>query len=276
MEREYLEWHCNKLNIHLYYRTIHYLKREEQRELFETESRRARFELYKYVVDLERLEGVCLGHHKGDVVENVLTNLIRGRDPSDMTVMREQQLMDGVQLFRPLLSLTKDDIYDYAHSYGIRYFLNSTPAWSCRGVLRDTVLPALKNQFGEFESNVIAFAEKCSFYANEYEALIDQQRQPLSNAYGTRVVHTGKDWNALVMNIMHGYGYPMASKKSMTLMLHWLDGKRNAMFQLSKDVVVCAQDKYLYFINHTLVKKDKLVSFELFPELCSSLLKRLL
>ena len=54
IEREFLEYYCGKVNVPFYYRTIDYIVREDDRELFEIETRKARFALYQYVVMKEK------------------------------------------------------------------------------------------------------------------------------------------------------------------------------------------------------------------------------
>jgi tRNA(Ile)-lysidine synthase TilS/MesJ len=55
----------------------------------------------------------------------------------------------GVLIWRPLLAHTKDDIYDFAHKYGVPYLRDTTPSWSTRGKLRNMLVPLLIDIYGE-------------------------------------------------------------------------------------------------------------------------------
>ena len=168
-EREFLTDYCQMLDIKLYYRSVYYMTRTTEyidRNVYETETKILRFGLYKYVSDKENLIGVCMGHHMGDITENVFTNIIKGRSIGDLGVMKMSDYQYDVKIHRPFLNLIKSNIFEYAHKYSIPYFKNSTPVWSCRGVLRDQVIPILQKQFGDFEPNIIKFMNACDEMAN--------------------------------------------------------------------------------------------------------------
>jgi tRNA(Ile)-lysidine synthase TilS/MesJ len=46
-------------------------------------------------------------------------------------------LIEGIHIWRPLLSHSKAEILDFAHLFGIPYLKNSTPIWSTRGKIRN-------------------------------------------------------------------------------------------------------------------------------------------
>jgi tRNA(Ile)-lysidine synthase TilS/MesJ len=63
-----------------------------------------------------------LGHHRGDLIENVLSNSHKGKGPLDLSGMASVGLNDGVTIYRPFLSLEKVQIFDYSHTFGVPYF----------------------------------------------------------------------------------------------------------------------------------------------------------
>jgi len=255
-EREFLEYYCNKIGVKLYYRTIDYIDRTN-RELFETETRKARFNLYKYVIDKERLEGICLGHHLGDIVENVFTNIIKGRSVNDITVMEKRQEQNNVTLFRPFLNLKKDDLLLMAHNVGVPYFLNSTPSWSCRGVLRDKIIPILKEQFGDFEHNISKFTESCSLYTNFYNK--HNIIKEIKSDYCIKIEYVPELTNKseqLLLNIMHSNGYHMVSHKLINNFILWLNTNKNNQFELGKNMFCYYKNNYLHFINYTKILNE--------------------
>ena len=78
--------------------------------------------------------------------------------------MGEISLIHNVNVWRPLLTHSKDEIYQFAHSFGVPYFkgicsyiyiailycfvIDTTPSWSTRGKLRNQLLPLLKEMYG--------------------------------------------------------------------------------------------------------------------------------
>jgi tRNA(Ile)-lysidine synthetase-like protein len=262
LEREYLQYYCAQYGIPLYYRTIHYMKRDDDlldRNVFEEETKKARFLLYKWVSDKERLDGICLGHHKGDIIENILTNMIKGKDLKNVKGMSETQVMFDVTVFRPFLSLTKEVIFEYAHFFKKRYFKNTTPDWSCRGVIRNKVIPDVKKQFGDIEHNMIAFAERISFLEEFYQEEVTKKIKERVGRYGTRFTECKEvmdNIDSIVMRFMHGNGYHMASKKSIRQFLLWMSSqfKLKNKYQISKDVYCFYRNGYYYLVNDTKIK----------------------
>lgn len=262
IEREFLQYYCSSKGIRFYYRTIHYIKRHDEmidRNLFEEETKKARFNLFKYVIDKEHLDGICVGHHMGDIVENIFTNMIKGRDLKNIKGMNEKQQLFGVTIYRPFLRITKDIIMDYAHYHKISYFLNSTPDWSCRGVLRNKVIPDLKNQFGEIEMNLILFAERVSFLDTFHQQEMEKRLLELEKRtdYYTRMVycHLVIDRiESIVMKFMYENGYHMASKKTMNNLMKWLKDKKESQFQLNKDTFCFYRNEFIYFVNEIKIK----------------------
>ena len=269
-EREFLEYYCNMLNIKLYYRTIYYINRSNDfidRNIIEEETKKARFNLYKYVIEKEGLSGIILGHHMGDIVENVFTNIIKGRNLENITVMEEENIIYDVKIFRPFLNITKNIIYEYAHYNKIPYFLNSTPVWSCRGVLRDQIIPLLKKQFGEFEHNIIKFTQNLSEMSSFYKKEMDRYIITLdTNKYTSKIIFNSEYLlkeqviDMLLLKIMHGYGYHMISKKSRKNLIRWLKGNKDTMIDLDKNVFCYynIKNNYLYFVNYTVIINENI------------------
>lgn len=62
--------------------------------------------------------------------------------------MTDVGVTEGVSVWRPLLSNNKDEIYAFAHKYGVPYLQDTTPSWSTRGKLRNVLLPLLMDIYG--------------------------------------------------------------------------------------------------------------------------------
>ena len=83
----------------------------------------------------------------------------RGASPLHLSGMSEVSVANGVCVWRPLMGHLKDDIYSFAHRYGVPYFKDSTPSWSTRGKLRNHLIPLLRDMYGDgCLSNLTALA----------------------------------------------------------------------------------------------------------------------
>ena len=65
--------------------------------------------------------------------------------------MSIQSVEQGINIFRPLLNISKSDIIKFAQKYNIPYVYDSTPSWSERGQMRDILIPQIK----EFDEDIL-------------------------------------------------------------------------------------------------------------------------
>jgi tRNA(Ile)-lysidine synthetase-like protein len=152
-EELFVESWCDFMNIPCYTRRITEITREpcmelNLRELYETYTKNVRMNTYKTVWnDFLKLDGnpvVVLGHNKNDCFENILTNITQQKKYDNLRGMASVDCQDDITFWRPLLNTTKDEIKQFAQTYNIPHLMNSTPAWSARGKIRDIVRPTLE------------------------------------------------------------------------------------------------------------------------------------
>jgi hypothetical protein len=202
------------------------------RNIYETETRQIRFNLYKYVINKYNLNGICLGHHIGDITENIFTNLIKAKQIYNLGQMKKKDIQNDVIIFRPLLDLSKDQIFNYSNQYLIPYFKNSTPSWSCRGTIRDQIIPILKKQFGDFEPNIIHMMNMFCKMAN---LNLKYQIQPFIDSvtkfkYGIKIpINITQPekiddlfFDPILLELFHSNAISMISIKSKNGFLKWL------------------------------------------------------
>ncbi|KAL6072721.1 tRNA(Ile)-lysidine synthetase [Balamuthia mandrillaris] len=161
-EADYVEQWCEQRGVVFRKRTISEVTRGvTKREDYEEISRNIRFGFYKTVLEeFKGCPGVMFGHHKGDVQENVISNIMKGCSLVDLSGMHAESVINGVSIWRPMLPHPKSDIYSFSHKYGIPYFKDTTPKWSTRGKLRDQLMPLLQDMYGEgYLSNLSTMAE---------------------------------------------------------------------------------------------------------------------
>jgi len=167
-EADFLEGWCGRQGVIFHKRAITEYKRGvTKRDDYEKLTRDIRFGTYRSVLDkYGSSSGVMFGHHKGDIQENVVSNMMKGCTLLNLSGMSEVSEMQGVKVWRPLLLHPKKDIYEYGHKYGVPYFKDTTPRWSTRGRMRNEVLPLLGDVYGDgFRQNLSNLAgESAEFH----------------------------------------------------------------------------------------------------------------
>ena len=153
-EKDFLIEYCNCKNIKLEYIDMEITRDLIKRDVYENLSKKTRYDFYKKICDDNKIEGVFLGHHEDDLSENIFNNIMRGgREITDLSVFKEENIILGVKVFRPLLNIKKDEIYKIAHEYQIPYFKDTTPDWSCRGKMRRKIFPECEDCYGKNYNN---------------------------------------------------------------------------------------------------------------------------
>jgi tRNA(Ile)-lysidine synthetase-like protein len=248
------------------------------RDEYERRAREIRFQEYRNAISKERQQvaevlstnsssinnkvrvgndlvcGVVLGHHRGDLRENVLSNAHKGCGPLDLSGMTEVSLNDGVTIYRPLLGLEKSSIFDYAHKFGVPYFKDTTPHWSTRGKLRNKLLPLLEEIYGEGSmNNLSALANE----SDEARALLYQTvvgpflnqvaRKPMGIYFDTVPwkLQGLYFWKLVLREVLHNAGLGMFKEKSVAsfferiqatkLRAGWLQCRRDYAVYLKGD-----------------------------------------
>jgi tRNA(Ile)-lysidine synthetase-like protein len=151
-ECQFVEWWCNHIiETPLYIRNIDEIQRErcsKMRTLYEDVTRRIRFSMYEYVCKqnscISRDSFVVLGHNKDDCEENIFSNLSKNIHFDNLYGMTEYTIESNIQLWRPFLTISKTDIYNVAREKNIPYLFDSTPPWSQRGKMRNTLIPQIE------------------------------------------------------------------------------------------------------------------------------------
>jgi hypothetical protein len=169
-------------------------------------------------------------------------------------------VINNVRIFRPFLNNTKNDIYTFAHNNFIPYTKNTTPIWSCRGVLRNKIVPELKNQFGNGVLNNLIHIGSSS---NEWNNIINKCiLQPIFNTieYKTNgckihITDNYKDftkviWMKLFIFVFHKLGFNMITKKSLDNFINnfnnYLKKDTKIVFSNKCICIICNNYMYIY------------------------------
>ncbi len=100
-------------------------------------------------------------HHADDQVETILMQLFRGTGLHGLTGIPNRR-KDILNLARPLLSFTKEQILDYAHKEGIDFVEDSSNAKDdyTRNLIRNTLLPQVQELYPSVKTNIFLTGER--------------------------------------------------------------------------------------------------------------------
>jgi tRNA(Ile)-lysidine synthetase-like protein len=272
-ESEFLIQYTKTFGIKSYVSYVEGISRKKDnsgsRSEFEEESRNLRFNTYKKIIkenNLEKDTGVFVAHHQDDIVENIFTNSMRGANLLDLEVIKETNIIHNVKIFRPFIGFKKQVIYDFAHQFGIPYFLDTTPKWSKRGKMRNEIFPLLDSVFGQDWRNKM---KQLGSQSNEWGNYIDKY---IINPWLSEVkkgkagiIIPLKDqpiliYSNIILKSLHSISQSMLKKSSLDKINNLLTTKHNRLVTLD-GTRICAlieSNTQLIIIDTSLVKiKDE-------------------
>jgi len=146
-EVKFLRNLCCFLEVDLYVRKIDEINRHlcmcnDLRDIYESYTKKIRFNSYK---SFGELPTVILGHNKDDCFENILTNIAYNSKYENLVGIEYSSIIDNINFIRPLINVSKNDIYKFAITHNLPYLKNSTPNWCQRGKIRNEIVPVLNN-----------------------------------------------------------------------------------------------------------------------------------
>jgi tRNA(Ile)-lysidine synthetase-like protein len=253
-EKFLVEW-CKFNDIKLYVKSINEIKRETtKRSDYELITKNMRLDFYKEIMAKENAEYVMLAHHKDDIIENIFANVCRGRNILDLAVLKEHAVISGINIFRPMLEYYKNTIYEFANTYQVPYFKDTTPNWSVRGKYRNLIYPAIEDSF---TSNVKENLIKLSNQSDEWNELLNKQIiTPFINKIvwdydtvsNTKSVSFNIEdyidyplafWNVVFMHLFNQFGYHSPSRKGILTFINTIKQRNNTTNNTRFNVTLC-------------------------------------
>jgi tRNA(Ile)-lysidine synthase len=115
-------------------------------------ARDVRYQRFHEVAQTHGASAVCVAHHRNDQTETVLLRLFRGAGPTALAGMpwrRPLRSSSTVDLVRPLLGTSREEVHAYAERCGIpwREDPTNTRGPYARTTLRTDILPAIEDAF---------------------------------------------------------------------------------------------------------------------------------
>ena len=122
------------------------IKKMPQKSIEES-ARDARYELLFKSVGPQ--ESLITAHHKNDLVETLLLQLLRGAGPAGLAAMSSEQNRVAGKLLRPLLDCTRTELLEYAKQRNLNWIedLSNESFDFDRNYIRKEIIPKLINRW---------------------------------------------------------------------------------------------------------------------------------
>ncbi len=170
--------YADKLNLPYY---VEYWQKPKSTNT-EAEARHVRYQFFARIADAEHANVLMTAHHLNDQTETHLMRLVRGTslkgwngisEASNRNVQISENKIVHLSVLRPLLAISKEDLYDYAHCENVPFFEDETNHTDdyLRNRLRHHVVPLLQSENSRFMDHVEQMLHHISL---SYQAHYDQ------------------------------------------------------------------------------------------------------
>lgn len=137
---------CLSLNIPLY---VKKLTEEEKKNGTQEKYRILRYKFFEHIFQSYNCNYLIVGHHKNDQSETVFYNIMKGAGIEGLSGIKAMSINFGMNIMRPLLTVTKDDIYIYLKNNNLNYKVDSSNLKNkySRNKIRNQIIPMLDETF---------------------------------------------------------------------------------------------------------------------------------
>lgn len=260
IEEEFVRYYCQNLKVNLYVFKFEYIQRGHfPREYYENLTRIVRFNMYKSLNAY-----VILGHIKDDLIENIWSNISKGKDIFKLHKIDECSTIENQVILRPFSRVDKKTIFEFAHKVGIPYLKNTTPVWSNRGKLRNEFIPAVNKQFGVIDDKLLYLSDTINAYHKILEKCIFEPffKSIIYHRFGLRVnineftTMPCHFWQESFIKIFHSLSIKVPTKRSINNFYECIERGKKGIINLSKTHIAYIDMKNnLHILNCNITKQ---------------------
>jgi len=168
----YLKNYLKELNVPLFYYEIN----EKIDSNFQEKAREIRYNFFINTAKENNIDQIVTAHHEDDLIETILYRLTRGTISDGYLGIKEESVLDGIRIIRPLIYTSRDEINNYQKEFKIKFFEDSSNSENhyTRNKIRHNVIPSLKEINPKLNSSIIN-------YRNDLKDLIDLAKDEASS-----------------------------------------------------------------------------------------------
>ena len=128
---------------------------------FENEARSVRYKFFEELVENFNAKFLMTAHHADDLIETIMMRIVRGSTLKGYSGFSKVVKKDNYKIVRPFITLTKDEIMEYAEKNDIKYFIDSSNLEDkhTRNRYRHQLLPFLKKENPNVHKKFLKFSE---------------------------------------------------------------------------------------------------------------------
>ncbi|HEY8396157.1 MAG TPA: tRNA lysidine(34) synthetase TilS [Bacilli bacterium] len=175
IEEKFLKEFCEEQNIGFHTERL----TKEVSGNFQSFARTKRYDFFRRVAEKTQADYLALAHHANDNIETILMRIIRGSNLKGYAGMDAVLPFHGFLLIRPFLTITKDELINYALLHKIKYYQDESNFQDVytRNRIRMDIVPA----FFREDNNVHLKFQEFSDTLKAANSLLEEKIAEFSN-----------------------------------------------------------------------------------------------
>ncbi|MCP5491651.1 MAG: tRNA lysidine(34) synthetase TilS [Chlamydiales bacterium] len=162
-------------------------------------ARDQRYQFFAKVAAKIDAQAVMVAHHLGDQAETVLKRVLEGAQLAKLGGIAPETIINGIKVWRPLLSLQKKELEAWLKSRFFNDSMNQDPKY-LRVRMRETILPRLEAQFGK---NIDRSLGRLAARGHDLSQYLDRQVAPYFAALEGRKIDFGPFYPLEKVEVIH-------------------------------------------------------------------------
>ncbi len=241
-EERIVYFYAGKYNLIMHRRDVVH---QESDGNFEEFARNYRYDEFKKIVEENNMEGVITAHQKNDSVETYLLQKERGNLPRHYGLSEVSDL-DGLKVFRPMLDLTKEEIYDYLDKNDFIFYEDKTnhDDHTKRNLIRK------EEGYELLIDGVFAEIEKKNLALDELNTLFDSLEFPIT--FDTYLSLDGDEKKRLCFRLTRNLNVPFRRKHGIAAEIgEFLKRRTNGVLELDGTNFLYKTTNYFFIYADT-------------------------
>ena len=172
-EQEFVKNYCKKNS--LIFETM--IIEEYGDDNFHNEARSIRYNYFNSLVKKYHAKYVFTAHHADDLIETILMRIVRGSTLKGYSGFSKTVKMNNYYIIRPLINVTKDEIYKYLDKHKLKYMQDqsNTKDIYTRNRFRKYIVPEFKKEDKMVHEKFYKFSKTLLEYNDYIDKLVTKK-----------------------------------------------------------------------------------------------------
>lgn len=240
----------NKLQLYL-----HTIPKQNWETNIEDRYRKERMRFFQRLYRENNFDILFLAHHAQDRAETVLKRILEGSSLHKIAGIKEETFYYEMPIYRPLISINKNDLLHYVKDYKLIYFEDNTnyDQKYLRSRMRQTLFPLIEKHFQKgILKNLLKLADRCQILEEYLQKRTEKFYKGIRTKGGCIIVDFSSfdsleriEVDFFLRSLLASLGVTLSSSQIFTVLTCLIENKYDKSTR-TKDFTLRIHGKILY------------------------------